>query len=103
MLESWKVKIMKPKLSSLNHDAVELSCSSVRACCHVWLLATSWTSPPGSSVHGIFQARTLEWVAIPSSKGFSCPGISCNGRQISLALGYQGSLELSLDDFIKWK
>ena len=22
-------------------------------------------SPPASSVHGIFQARTLEWVAIP--------------------------------------
>ena len=26
-------------------------------------------SPPGSSVHGIFQARILEWVAIPFSKG----------------------------------
>ena len=26
-------------------------------------------SPPGSSVLGIFQARTLEWVAIPSSRG----------------------------------
>ena len=26
-------------------------------------------SPPGSSVHGISQARTLEWVAIPSSRG----------------------------------
>ena len=26
-------------------------------------------SPPGSSVHGIFQARTLKWVAIPFSKG----------------------------------
>ena len=26
-------------------------------------------SPPGSSVLGIFQARTLEWVAIPSSGG----------------------------------
>ena len=25
-------------------------------------------SPPGSSVHGIFQARTLEWVAISFSK-----------------------------------
>ena len=25
--------------------------------------------PPGSSVHGILQARTLEWVAIPSSPG----------------------------------
>ena len=24
-------------------------------------------NPPGSSVHGIFQARTLEWVAMPSS------------------------------------
>ena len=23
-------------------------------------------SPPGSSVHGVLQARTLEWVAIPS-------------------------------------
>ena len=22
-------------------------------------------SPPGSSVHGIFQARVLEWVAVP--------------------------------------
>ena len=28
-------------------------------------------SPPGSSVHGIFQARILEWVAISSSKGSS--------------------------------
>ena len=25
-------------------------------------------SPPGSSVHGIFQARVLEWVAIAFSK-----------------------------------
>ena len=27
-------------------------------------------SPPGSSVHGIFQARVLEWVAIAFSKGW---------------------------------
>ena len=25
--------------------------------------------PPGSSVHGILQARTLVWVAIPVSRG----------------------------------
>src|SRR5574341_1021360 len=25
-------------------------------------------SPPGSSVHGIFQARVLEWVPLPSAK-----------------------------------
>ena len=30
-------------------------------------------SSPGSSVHGIFQARILEWVAISSSRGFSQP------------------------------
>ena len=27
-------------------------------------------SPPGSSVHGTLQARILEWVAIPFSRGF---------------------------------
>ena len=30
-------------------------------------------SPPGSSVHGILQARILEWVAIPLSRGSSSP------------------------------
>ena len=30
-------------------------------------------SPPGSSVHGILQARILEWVAMPSSRGSSHP------------------------------
>ena len=43
-------------------------------------------SLPGSSVHGILQARILEWVAISSSRGSSqlrdqiC--MSCIGRQI---------------------
>ena len=30
-------------------------------------------SPPGSSVHGIFQARILEWIAISFSRGSSRP------------------------------
>ena len=30
-------------------------------------------SPPGSSLHGIFQARILEWVAISFSRGSSPP------------------------------
>ena len=29
--------------------------------------------PPGSSVHGILQAKILQWVAIPFSRGFSPP------------------------------
>ena len=31
--------------------------------------------PPGSSVHGILQAGTLEWVAMPSSRDLPDPGI----------------------------
>ena len=30
-------------------------------------------SPPGSSIHGILQARTLEWVAMPFSRGSPQP------------------------------
>ena len=44
---------------------------------------------PGSSVHGILQARILEWVAVPSCKGSSQPRdrtcvsfIFCIHRQI---------------------
>ena len=29
--------------------------------------------PPSSSVHGILQARTVEWVSMPSSRGSSRP------------------------------
>ena len=37
-------------------------------------LCNPWDySPPGSSVHGILQARILEWVAISSSGGSSQP------------------------------
>ena len=31
-------------------------------------------SPPGSSVHGILQARILEWVAFPSPGDLPNPG-----------------------------
>ena len=30
-------------------------------------------SSPGSSVHGILQARTLEWITLPFSRGCSQP------------------------------
>ena len=75
-----------------------LSCSISRAqLCN----PIDW-SPPDSSVHGIFQARMLEWVAISSSRGSSWPRdgahvscVSCTDRQyhqecqdISLELEY---------------
>ena len=42
---------------------------------HIQLFANLWNlrSPPGSSVHGLLQARILEWVAISSSRGSSWP------------------------------
>ena len=38
---------------------------------HVCLCNPMDCSPPGSSVHRILQARILEWVAMPSSRGSS--------------------------------
>ena len=32
--------------------------------------------PPGSSVHGIFQARILDWVSFPSPEDIPDPGIN---------------------------
>ena len=54
--------------------------STLGTCVHPQLLQSGPTrcnpadwSPRGSSVHGILQARILEWVAISSSRGSSWP------------------------------
>ena len=41
-------------------------------------------SPPGSFIHGVLQARTQEWVAIPFSRGSSQPR---DRTQVSCAAG----------------
>ena len=46
---------------------------SVQSLTHVRLCDPMDYSPPGSSVHGILQARILEWVAIPFSRESSQP------------------------------
>ena len=54
---------------------------TLNLCCAVFLVALSCPtlcnpmncSTPGSSVHGILQARILQWVAMPSSRGSSQP------------------------------
>ena len=43
------------------------------SCCHVQLCNSIDCCPLGSSVHGILQARILEWVAIAFSRGPSRP------------------------------
>ena len=53
---------------------------------HVQLCNSMDCGLPGSSVHGFYQARILEWVVISFSRGSSQPedqtSISCLGRQI---------------------
>ena len=71
---SAEVKIFIIQKCLLNINTPVPSLNSI----HVQLLQSCLTlrdpmdhSPPGSSVHGIFQARILEWVAIPFSRGSS--------------------------------
>ena len=65
-----KVKEQRPLLAC---------CGSIFKCRHAQSLSPVPfydpvdRSPPGSSVHGILQARILEWVAISSSRGSSPP------------------------------
>ena len=65
--------------------------SKILCCCLVTISCPTLCNPmdcslPGSSVHGISQARILEWVAIPFSRGSSWPRdqthVSCIGRRI---------------------
>ena len=53
------------------HDAV--LCLAAQSC--PTLCESMDCSPPGSSAHKSLQERILEWVAMPSSRGSSQPGI----------------------------
>ena len=50
-------------------------------------------SPPGSLVHGIFQARILEWVTMPSSRGSSWPRDQTHISWISCIAGQFFAIE----------
>ena len=69
-------------------EASAVLCLEYSAQLYLTLCHTIDYSPPVSSVHGIFQTRTLKWVAITSSRGsswlrdWSCVScVSCIGRQ----------------------
>ena len=51
-------------------------CRSFSVLSRVQLFAIPWSySPPDFSVNGIFQARILEWAAIPTPEDLPKPGI----------------------------
>ena len=86
-----------PRASELGHSStLQTEVLFPHACMHAKSLQSGPDlcdpmdcSPPGSLVHGIFQARILEWVAMPSSGGSSQPRdqtyisfLSCIVRQV---------------------
>ena len=61
-LDSWCLHFFKGR----QHFSDTLCACMLRHVNHVWFLVDC--NPPGSSVHGILQARILEWVAISFSR-----------------------------------
>ena len=75
-----------------------MGCAQSLSC--VWLCNPMDCSPPGSSVRGILQARILESVAMPSSRGSSQPRdqtqVSCPGGGFFTS---QDTREAQLDSY----
>ena len=80
-MQNYLVKIIQPPF--------QLVCMYARSLqsCLTFVTLTN-CGPPGSSVHGILQARILEWVAMTSSRHPPNPGIKATfhvsyiGRQV---------------------
>ena len=73
---------------SRGQDAVPSDCmhaQSIQSC--LTLCDPVDCSPPGSFVHGILQARILEWVAISSSRG-DLPDLGVKPESPALAGGF---------------
>ena len=70
LLTSLILEIYQQPQSSSFEDIRVIVC----VCSVVWLFVNTLDcSPPGFSVHGILQARILEGVGMPSSRGSSRP------------------------------
>ena len=96
-----------------------LQCMKVKSESEVAQLCPTLRDPmdcslPGSSIHGIFQARVLEWGAIAFSKGGwgarrsnqsflkeISPGCSLEGMMLKLKLQYFGHLMRRVDSLEK--
>ena len=81
LIVHWGILMMKMKVAQL----CQILCNPMDC------------SPPGSSVRGILQARILEWVAIPFSRGSSQTRI----KPRSLALQEDSLLSELIGLFIK--
>ena len=69
-LHYFEANLKQPIISSINISVHQFT-KSLQLC--PTLCDPMDCSLPGSSVHEILQARTLEWIAMPSSRGSSLP------------------------------
>ena len=83
ILRYWKL--------GLQHKSLRSLCSDAQSC--LTLCDPMDCSPPGYSIHRILQARMLEWVVIPFSRGSSWPRgwtwVSCIAGRFFYCLSHQ--------------
>ena len=105
----WKNQILPNKIQSnqvgmpfSNRPCYSLVSVHAKSISRVWLCDPTNHDPPGSSAHGILQARTQECVAISSTRGssqtrdqtcISC--VSCIGKRVLYHWCHLGSPEFS--------
>ena len=65
-------KVLEFQLQHLGFIIWPVQCSAANTIDWIYIDPMD-CSPPGSSVHGVLQARILEWVAMPSFRGSSQP------------------------------
>ena len=86
-MRNWISMIYESLLQLFVFFKIYICVSAVQSlsCVHLFCDSVD-SSPPGSSVHGISQARILEWVAISFHRASSQPRdqtcISCVGWQV---------------------
>ena len=72
----------------------------VKLLSHVRLFATAWTvAYQASPIHGVFQARVLEWVSISFSRGSSWPRdrsqVSCTAGKCFTLWAFREAIHVS--------
>ena len=99
-------------LSELKVLMWQCGCACMCACVHAQSCPTLCNpidcSPPGSSVHGTFQARILNRVAVSFFRGSSWPRnwtsvscVSCIDRCVLYQLSHQGSPHMPVEQTFK--
>ena len=107
-LRSWRLTLLASKLTpSVSSNFSACVCAKLLQLCPT-LHNPMDSSPPGFSVHGILQARILEWVACPPPGDLPDAGVEPVSpvapalQADSLPLSYQGNPKVFLYTII-WK